>query len=182
MIRVVTIFGSSRPDPGDPEYELARRLGKALAESGYVVCNGGYAGVMEASARGAREAGGHTVGVIAGAFEGKRANRWVAETEECQSLLERMMRLIDRGDAYVVLKGGTGTLLELAGVWELMNKGMIREKPAVVLGDFWNAVLTTLKDELAWEGNLECTRFVTVALSVEECLTILNAKLGGSHA
>jgi hypothetical protein len=177
---VVTVFGSSRPRPGDEEYGLAQDLGRALAAAGFTVCNGGYAGIMEASARGAREEGGHTIGITVGSFAGKQANRWIVEAEERPTLIERMMRMIERGDAYVILKGGTGTLLELAAVWELMNKGLARERPAVVLGDFWNGVIATLRQELAWEGLDHCTRFVTVAPTVADCVRTLTEQLGGA--
>lgn len=175
--RIVTVFGSSRPEPTDPEYLLALELGKALARTGFTVCNGGFGGTMEASARGAREAGGHTIGVITTAFGKRSANRWIEEVIEQESLIDRMMKLIDLGDAYVVLKGGTGTLLELSAVWELMNKGLMREKPICVLGGFWNGVVGTLKEELAWEGRGDCTRYVVSAATPEECVQMLVERL-----
>jgi len=139
--KVVTVFGSSRPAPNDPEYRQAYELGAALAHAGFAVCNGGFGGTMEASARGAREAGGHTIGVITTAFGKRSANRWIEEVIEQESLLARMMKLIELGDAYVVLKGGTGTLLELSAVWELMNKGLMSEKPICILGGFGTVLL-----------------------------------------
>jgi uncharacterized protein (TIGR00725 family) len=76
--RIVTVFGSSRPRAGDPQYAAAHALGTALAEKGFVVCSGGYGGVMEAISRGAIEAGGQTLGVTAKSFRA-RANKWVDE-------------------------------------------------------------------------------------------------------
>jgi uncharacterized protein (TIGR00730 family) len=178
---VVTIFGSSRPREGDPEYMLARDLGRALAAAGFTVCNGGYAGIMEASARGARETGGPTIGVTVASFLAPDANRWIQEREDRPTLIDRMMRLIERGDAYVVLKGGTGTLLELAAVWELMNKGLLPERPIIALGDFWEGVVTTLKEELDWEGREKCTKYVAVARDIDACVRLLTRRLGGNH-
>ena len=175
MNKTVTIFGSSRPDPDHEEYLHAMSLGRALAESGFVVCNGGYGGIMEASARGAREAGGHTVGVTISSFGGRSPNPWIAEVDERPSLIERMMRLIEKGDAYIVLKGGTGTLLELAAVWELMNKAQMKVKPIIVLGSFWNGVVDTLKDELSTEGLEWCTKYVSPAGTITECLQLLQS-------
>lgn len=179
MNRVITVFGSSRPRPGEDDYRVAYDLGRMLAAAGFVVCNGGYAGIMEASARGAREAGGHTIGITVDAFAGKPANPWIIEAEVLPTLIERMMRLIERGNAYVILKGGTGTLLELAAVWELMNKGLMAARPTVVLGDFWQGVIATLKDELAWEGLESCSRYVAVMPTVDECVRYLSHRLGG---
>jgi uncharacterized protein (TIGR00725 family) len=173
---IVTVFGSSRVKPETAEYTSAYETGSELAKSGFVLCNGGFGGTMEAAARGAKEAGGKTIGIIAIAF-GASANKWIDETIVVETPLDRMMRLIATGDAYVVLKGGTGTLLELAAVWELMNKGLISEKPIVVLGGFWEGVVKTLKDELAWEGLEDCTRFVTSVATPRECVAHLKERL-----
>lgn len=178
---MVTIFGSSRPRDGEPEYQLARDLGRALAVAGFAVCNGGYAGIMEASARGARDAGGSTIGVTVSSFVTRNANPWILEQEDRPTLIDRMMRLIERGDAYVILKGGTGTLLELAAVWELMNKGLLPERPIVAVGDFWEGVIATLKNELDWEGAAQCTKYVLVAADADSCVRLLTARLGGNH-
>jgi uncharacterized protein (TIGR00730 family) len=176
---VITVFGSSRPRPGDAEYDIALSLGAALAHSGFAVCNGGYGGIMEASARGAKESGGETIGVICSAFAGKHANPWIDTVIREESLMTRLMKLVEIAHGYVILKGGTGTLLELATVWELMNKGIMAEKPIVVLGDFWKGVTDTLKEELAWEGAEDCTKFVVVVQSAEECIRVLCSTLRG---
>ena len=160
----------------EPEYILAYETGKALAAAGFTVCNGGYGGIMEASARGAKEAGGKTVGIVTDAFS-RRANPWIDSSIACKSLVDRMMELVARGDAYVVLKGGTGTLLELSAIWEFMNKGIMTERPIIVVGDFWNAVVDTLRTELAWEGLDKCTKYVTVVSTPAECVRILKIKL-----
>jgi uncharacterized protein (TIGR00730 family) len=173
---IVTVFGSSRPAPGDPEYVLARTLGRELARAGFTVCNGGYGGIMEASSRGAKEAGGETIAVVSRSFAGKRANRWIDEVVTVDSLVDRMVRLVDLAGAYVVLKGGTGTLLEFAAVWEFMNKKIMHEKPIVLLGEFWGGVVDTLKEELTWEGLEDCTKYVTMARTPEECARFLRQK------
>jgi uncharacterized protein (TIGR00725 family) len=66
--RIVTVFGSSRPREGDAEYTIARSLGAELTTKGFIVCSGGYSGVMEAVSRGAKEAGGRTLGITASFF------------------------------------------------------------------------------------------------------------------
>jgi uncharacterized protein (TIGR00730 family) len=175
--RIVTVFGSSRPQESDPEYVLAFDVGKELASAGFTVCNGGYAGTMEASARGAKSIGGKTVGIIAETFAPKKANAWIDTTFTSKTLIERMMALISHGDAYIVLKGGTGTLLELAAVWELMNKGLMKERPIVVVGGFWNNVVESLKEELAWEGLDKCTKYVTIINSPSECASFIKQHL-----
>lgn len=143
---VITVFGSSRPAPGTPEYETARELGAALARAGFTVCTGGYGGVMEGVSRGAREAGGHTIGVTAEVFR-SAANAWVVEEVCVKTWQERLFELIRRGAGYVVLPGGTGTLAELAVVWEMLNKSFLARKPLVLLGDFWRPVLDLVEKE-----------------------------------
>ena len=152
-MKTITVFGSSLPQEGTAAYEDARRLGRLLAEAGFAVANGGYGGLMEASARGAREAGGHTVGITCEIWPAK-ANRWIAEEVRTPSFLLRLTTLIERGDAYVVLPGGTGTLAELALVWEMMNKSALSRtvggrKPLVVMVPYWQPVIECLNQEMS---------------------------------
>lgn len=153
LMKTVSIFGSSLPQEGSAAYEDARRLGRLLAEAGFAVSNGGYGGLMEASARGAREAGGHTIGVTCEIWPAQ-ANRWIAEEVRAPSFLMRLTTLIERGDAYIVLPGGTGTLAELALVWEMMNKSALSKtvggrKPLVVMVPYWQPVIECLNQEMS---------------------------------
>ena len=176
MRKIISVFGSSRPTEGDPEYVEAREIGKALALEGFVVCNGGYGGIMEATSRGAKESGGETIGITVGAFA-RAANRWIDREIKKATLPERIAALVDSADGYVILKGGTGTLLELAYVWEFINKKFSEEKPIVIFGDFWTRVVETLKDELLWEGLGDCTKFIRRVDSPRECAALLKQKL-----
>ena len=181
MKKVISIFGSSRPRENDPEYTEALNIGKGLAKAGFIVCNGGYGGIMEASARGAKEAGGETIGVTVDVFA-RMANHWIDTEIRKPTLVERIETLVNTADGYVIVKGGTGTLLELAYVWEFINKRFIPEKPIVIVGDFWGKVVETLKDELLWEGLGDCTKFVQKVATPEECADLLKRRLGESGA
>ncbi|HUJ39596.1 MAG TPA: LOG family protein [Candidatus Acidoferrales bacterium] len=143
--RVISVFGSSRPAEGDAGYGEARALGGALAGAGFVVCSGGYGGVMEAVSRGAKEAGGRTMAVTASVFR-TRANRWVDEEIRVGTWEERLFELVRRGEGYVACRGGTGTLVELAVVWEMLNKRVMARKPFAVLGDFWRPVVERVRE------------------------------------
>ncbi len=150
-MKTVTIFGSSLPAAGSKAYVEAQRLGRLLAEAGFAVCNGGYAGLMEASARGAREAGGHTIGITCAIWP-RPANPYIAEEVRTQTFPARLMALIERGDSYLTLPGGTGTLAELALTWEMMNKGSLSEtvggrKPLLVMAPYWQPVIDCLRQE-----------------------------------
>jgi uncharacterized protein (TIGR00725 family) len=143
--RTVTVFGSSRPRAGDAQYEQARALGAALAAKELIVCSGGYGGVMEAVSRGAKEAGGRTIAVTARFFR-SRANQWVDEEIRVKTWQDRLFELIKQGRGYVTCAGGTGTLVELAVVWEMLNKGAMARKPLVVLGEFWQPVIERVRE------------------------------------
>jgi uncharacterized protein (TIGR00725 family) len=142
---VISVFGSSRPAVGEADYESARALGRALAAAGFCVCSGGYGGVMEAASRGAKEAGGHTLGITASFFR-RQANPWVDKELRVATWEERLFELVRRGEGYVACKGGTGTLVELAVVWEMLNKRVMLSKPFVVLGDFWQPILDRVRE------------------------------------
>lgn len=167
MGHVITIFGSSRPVPGSTEYAAAYSTGRELAVRGFTVCNGGYGGTMEAASKGAKEAGGATIGVTSAVFS-RGVNPWVDQEIKTKSLIERLAKLMELGEGYVVLKGGTGTLLELAAVWEMINKGFERKKPVVTIGPFWTPVLETIQRELISEG-MEGGASFTGVITPKEC-------------
>jgi uncharacterized protein (TIGR00730 family) len=149
---IVTIFGSSLPVPGDEAYQQAYELGQSVTRIGWTVCNGGYGGTMAATAEGAVAAGGRPVGVTCApisALPGRGGpNPFIAEEIPTQNLFQRIKTLMTLGQAYVVLPGGTGTLLELAAVWEFMNKGFDGfDRPIVTLGTTWSAVVRCVSSE-----------------------------------
>ncbi|MCY2932273.1 MAG: LOG family protein [Planctomycetota bacterium] len=114
---------------------------------GYTVVNGGYGGTMEASARGAVEAGGGAIGVTCAHWK-SCPNPYVARVVETSRLPERLERLIDFGQAgFVVLPGGTGTLQELATVWERMGKKAMPVRPIVCVGEFWRPLVNMMASQ-----------------------------------
>lgn len=114
-----------------------------MAQAGFVVANGGYGGTMEAAARGAREAGGRSIGVTADKIS-TVANQWIQEQIRVADWRDRLFKLIELGDGYVALPGGTGTLAELAVVWEMLNKRLLPAKPVVLLGEQWLPVVNAV--------------------------------------
>jgi uncharacterized protein (TIGR00730 family) len=140
----ITVFGGSQPQPGSPAYAEAYELGKLLAQAGHTVLTGGYIGTMEAVSRGAREAGGHVIGVTCAEIERwrpVRANAWVQEEWRRETLLERLQALVEGCDAAIALPGGPGTLVEVALTWNLTIIGAITPRPLILVGEGWQAVL-----------------------------------------
>jgi len=83
---------------------------------------------------------------ITAKFFTARANEWVDEEIRVKTWQERLFELVKRGHGYVVCPGGTGTLVELAVVWEMLNKGAMARRPLVVLGDFWGPVIERVRE------------------------------------
>jgi uncharacterized protein (TIGR00730 family) len=140
----VTVFGGSKPKPGEPDYEAALQLGRLLGAAGYAVLTGGYIGTMEAVSRGAAETGGHVIGVTCDEIESWRPvkpNPWVMEERRYPALRERMYALIDNCDAALVLPGGIGTLAELAAMWSQLQTGASTPRPLILIGDGWQTTL-----------------------------------------
>ena len=94
-------------------------------------------------------------------------------------MFERISKLIELGDAYIVLQGGTGTLLELAAVWELINKNLIKDKPVICHSDLWRQIVNLMNEQL----KVEKKRYdlIDKADSIDEIISILKNKLNSSH-
>ncbi|MBN1508811.1 MAG: LOG family protein [Sedimentisphaerales bacterium] len=171
---VVSVFGTGRAQAGEPAYVLAEQVGRALAQAGFVIANGGYAGTMLAAAKGAAEAAGTVIGVTCSAFKRSTANEFVTREIVTDSLEERLRKLVELGRAYVVLPGGTGTLLELATVWELKNKGFLdRARPVVLVGDFWKPVVGLVATD-----DPKCRKYVTFVAGPERVSEVIKSALG----
>ena len=136
----VTVFGGSRPRPGEPDYEQAQRLGALLGKAGYTVQTGGYIGSMEAVSRGAAESGGRVIGMTCDEIEHwrpVRANAWVQEERRFATLKERLNGLIEENDAALALPGGPGTLTEIMLMWNLLLIGALPPRPLILIGPGW---------------------------------------------
>lgn len=169
---IITVFGSSRAQPGDPEYADAANLGRLLGERGWTLCNGGYSGTMTAAAQAAKEAGGSTIGITVSIYDDAISNPWIDRNIVTSSLFTRLEQLVALGQAYVVLKGGIGTLLELSMVWNAVQSAQAG-KPVIVVGSEWADVVRLLQITLPmhpWEA-----QSLTLVSSVEEAVRRLDA-------
>lgn len=140
MSKVISVFGSSAPQPGSEAYKSARLVGRLLAEAGFAVATGGYSGTMTAVSQGASEVGGHVIGVTSAQIEQFRplgANQWVAEEIKYESLRDRLLHLILQNDGMITLPGGIGTLSEMALAWSFLQVGEVEPRPFALLGKLW---------------------------------------------
>ena len=167
--KIITIFGTAKAKPGEAAFSLAEEAGRMLAQAGFTVANGGYGGTMLAAAKGAHQAGGKTIGVTCSDFKKSSANEYITREIVTTSLDERLDTLIELGQAYIVLPGSTGTLLELAKIWELKNKGFIEaDKPIILAGEFWKPLLDLIAAE-----DPDSSRYIKIAAGPNEIKNIV---------
>ncbi len=134
----VTVFGSARFAEGHEYYELARALGRALAEAGFAVMTGGGPGIMEAANRGAKEGGGLSLGCNIKLPMEQHENPYLDRFIEFDHFFVRKVMLIKYSCAFVVMPGGFGTLDEIFETLTLMQTGKIETFPVVAMGtSFW---------------------------------------------
>jgi len=174
MRKTITVFGSSLPRSNDEEYETAYNLGRLLAQKGFNVCTGGYRGIMDAVSKGAAENGGEAIGVTVDLW-GAVPSKYLTKEIKCKTLFERITKLVELGDAYVILQGGTGTLLELSVVWELMNKNLLKIKPVVCHSKMWNEIVAIMEKQIEHEGRKN--GLIKCADSVEQIAEYLGEEL-----
>jgi uncharacterized protein (TIGR00730 family) len=175
---IVTVFGSSQPLEGEPDYAQAYEVGRRLALAGYTLCNGGSGGTMRAAAQGAREAGGRTIGVTMDVYIAEPPNSWLDEEIRVADLFTRLQRLILPAAGFICLRGGCGTLAEWALVWTLLTSGLIPPAPLILLGREWEPLLDAVRS-----GMLPRERdwaFLRVAADIDGALAILRDGLPAS--
>ena len=167
--KTITVFGSSKPVASDVDYQFAYELGRTLAGTGYNVANGGYSGTMAAVSEGASAFPVEIVGVTCSAFGRNGPNKWLTSNILTQNLNERLMKLVELGDAYIALPGGTGTLLEIAMVWEMINKKFIKPRPFILIGESWKRVAheVVLQDS-------DSAQYINCLDSIEQVIAFFN--------
>lgn len=143
--KTITIFGSSIPLPGEKEYEDAYYIGKAFAKEGFNICSGGSMGIMDAVSKGAAEEGREAIGVTVEIFNSK-STPYLTKEIKCPTLFERLDNLVNIGDGFVILPGGTGTMLEISLLWELFNKDLMKSKPTTSLGNLWKNIVNEMEE------------------------------------
>lgn len=164
------IFGSSTAEPHHSCYRLAHDLAAGLAGLGITVKNGGYDGVMAAASQGAREAGGHVIGVTVARLNGVRPpNRWLTENVGEDDILARLRRLVEGTDIYYAIEsGGPGTLNEVFLVWAMMMIGDLGDRPLVLVGAGWPELMATLGAH--FDMGRDATRVIRLAPDVPSAL------------
>ncbi len=147
ITRGISIFGSARTSPDDPNYEAARATATLLAREGFAVITGGGPGIMEAANRGAFEAGGISVGCnIELPFE-QGANPYLTRSLTFHYFFVRKMMFVKYSLGFIIFPGGFGTLDELFEALTLIQTRKIRNFPVVLFGsEYWKELLNWVRD------------------------------------
>ncbi len=158
IIDRVAIFGFADAKEEDLLYKDAYGVAKTLAGNGYLVVNGGGPGVMLAATNGAKAGGGKVVGVTfypkqIPNFEGKDPQNNVDEEVITQNYVERTLKLLERGQVYVIFNGGTGTISEFGMAWGLARLYFGHHKPLILYGSFWHEIIEAFKKNMNLRGD-----------------------------
>jgi len=152
----VTVFGSARFHSGSPHYELARLMGKRIAELDLAVMTGGGPGIMEAANRGAREAGGKSVGCNIELPMEQEPNEYLDKFVEFRYFFVRKVMLVKYSCAFVVMPGGFGTLDEVFETLVLIQTGKLHNFPIVLMGrEYWQPLVDYVRFNMVEAGAID---------------------------
>ena len=172
----VSVFGSARVPPGDPRYERARAVGRALGEAGFAVITGGGPGIMEAANRGAHEVGATSVGVnIELPFE-QKANPYLDVSLRFHYFFTRKVMFVRYACGFVVCPGGFGTLDELFEALTLMQTGKAVDFALALMDSgYWSGMLDWLRGHMLTEGMIspEDLELITLCDEPDEVVRLL---------
>lgn len=150
LIKNIAFFGYSEVKPKQRLYQQAFDLAQLLASNGYVIINGGGPGIMNASTQGAASVGGRTLAITfypekAPGFEGRYPKNITDKEIKTGNYVQRMFKLMEHGDLYIIFKGGTGTLSEFATAWCLASLYFGCHKPFLLYGNHWRRIIREIK-------------------------------------
>jgi uncharacterized protein (TIGR00730 family) len=171
----VTVFGSARFGESHPSYAVGRDLGGRIARLGFTVMTGGGPGLMEAANRGAREAGGRSVGCNIALPHEQAPNRYLDHSVTCRYFFVRKVLLFKYSYAFVALPGGIGTLDELSEALTLIQTGTIQNFPVVLIGSAYWRPFRDMLEAMADAGAIarEDLRLLLVTDDLDEAMTYI---------
>lgn len=176
----ITVFGSARFKEDHPHYDAARVVGARLADMGFTVMTGGGPGIMEAANRGAKEAGGTSIGLnIELPFE-QHANPWLDVMVTFEHFFVRKVMLVKYSLGFVVMPGGFGTMDELFEAITLIQTKKITNFPIVLMGtEYYSELVDTIRNRMVQEGTIskDDLDLFLVTDSVDEMEEFLRARV-----
>lgn len=155
----VTVFGSARFREGHQYYDLARSTGAELAKAGFTVMTGGGPGIMEAANRGAKEAGGRSVGCNIVLPREQEPNTYLDQWVSIDYFFVRKVLLSKYSFAFVVMPGGYGTLDEFFEALTLIQTGKMKKFPVVLMGKEFHRELYNHLRKMKEAGTIDAADF-----------------------
>ncbi|MDD3087920.1 MAG: TIGR00730 family Rossman fold protein [Candidatus Omnitrophica bacterium] len=153
--KAVSIFGSARTKPGSPHYKLGEEVAYYIAKAGYAVITGSGSGLMEAANKGAKRAGGHSIGLNIHIPSEQKPNRYVDTLLDFRYFFVRKVMFVKYAKAFVILPGGYGTLDEFFEAITLIQTQRIPKFPVVLFNSrYWQGLLGWLKKSLLKHGSI----------------------------
>lgn len=150
FIRSISFFGDANLPESDQTYKAAFEVAKELAIKGYSIVDGGGPGIMHAATAGAKAGGGETLSITfdptdAPGFEGKYLGNVADKEIVTSNYIDRMFKLMEHGDLYIIFKGGSGTLSEFCTAWVLAKLYYGHHRPFILYGKHWIAIIDAIK-------------------------------------
>lgn len=176
---VVTVFGSARTEEDNPAYQKARNISGQLAKMGFAVMTGGGPGIMEAANRGAKEAGGTSIGCnIFLPFE-QEPNPYIDVMLDFKYFFVRKVMLLKYSYAFVVMPGGVGTMDELFETITLIQTKKIFNFPVILIGKEYFEPLVRYLDHMVEEGTISRSDLdlFLVTDTVDEAVSLIKSKI-----
>ncbi|MFC1805318.1 TIGR00730 family Rossman fold protein [Candidatus Omnitrophota bacterium] len=174
--KAVSIFGSSRFKPGNKYYKLAEQTAYLLAKEGYAVITGSGPAIMEAANKGAKRAGGHSIGLNIQIPMEQEPNKYVETLLDFRYFFVRKVMFVKYAKAFVIMPGGYGTLDEFMEAVNLIQTERISRFPVVLLGSkYWKGILDWFRSTLLKNGAIsrdDLKLFTVVDQPREVLLTI----------
>ncbi len=153
LMRNVAFFGDADVSEKDPVFKSAFGTAKILAENGYTIVDGGGPGVMHAATAGAQEADGPTLTITfdpvnAPGYEGRYLKNVPDKEIVTTNYIDRMFKLMEYGDIFVIFRGGSGTISEFGAAWALAKLYYGHHKPFILYGNFWAEIIDCLRHNM----------------------------------
>lgn len=157
-IHNVAFFGFADAKKDSQLYKDAYATAQLLAKSGLTIVDGGGPGVMDAATQGARSVDGETIAVTfypkdAPGFEGRYVGNVAHKEIITRNYIERMFKLMEHADAYIIFNGGTGTISEFGTAWVMARLYYGHHKPFILFGSFWKKIIDVIGENMMMRGN-----------------------------
>lgn len=175
--RAVSIFGSSRVKPDSSYYRLAERAAKTFSKAGYAIITGAGSGIMEAANRGAKEAGGESIGLNILAPIQQKPNKYLTRVIEFRYFFCRRVMFAKYSQAFLIFPGGYGTMDEFLEAITLIQTSRMAPRPVILFNrKYWQGLIDWFKNNLRKNEMIDVKDLdiFSIVETPQEALEIIN--------